>query len=187
MKLRFLRVPLELILFFVITCWQTNQVFASKCIPMQKDFVCSELPYLGYNHTVLPNQFGHQTLLEVQTALSEFEPFIDTKCSPAFKGFLCLLYTPVCTVLELPIPPCRAFCQNALTTECLELYKSFTNNEIPEFMQCDRYPESGLCIQQNITSDGVNKDTKAAPLRKSIPEPKTGSSNFIPKHLSICT
>jgi len=64
------------------------------------------------------------------------------------------MYAPVCTVLEIPIPPCRSLCIDA-KTGCEELMNRF-GFQWPVNLDCDRFPVSDnsgttLCVGENHT------------------------------------
>ena len=95
-----------------------------RCVSLQEGFICSDAPY---NMTTFPNSFGHQNLDDAQSALNNFVPLIDTHCSKYLKQFLCFVFAPPCTVLDLPLKVCRSLCEAAVTKECRAILKVHIN------------------------------------------------------------
>ncbi|KAL4217508.1 Low-density lipoprotein receptor-related protein 1B [Mactra antiquata] len=130
---------------FDIVFATTIQYEKPRCVTMQKD-VCDNVPY---NETLFPNLFGHVDFAEAQKAYMEFMPLIKIKCSSQLEQFLCFLYFPVCTVLENPIPVCRAYCEEAVTDSCRNFLERV--NMRPKQFECERYPMDGLCVNKDNT------------------------------------
>lgn len=122
-----------------------------KCEPITIS-ICKDIPY---NATIMPNMLGHTRQEEAGLELNQFAPLVKIDCSPDLQFFLCLVYVPLCTILDHPIPPCRPLCESARI--CENVMRSF-NFEWPENLECSKFPESGsgeLCVAQN-TSDTQN-------------------------------
>ena len=68
---------------------------------------------IAYNETIFPNLLGHVSQDQSGQEMSGFFPLIKIGCSKDIQLFLCALYAPVCTILDYPIPPCRALCLSA--------------------------------------------------------------------------
>ena len=118
----------------------------SKCEPIVTP-LCKNLPY---NETIMPNLIGHRSQKVASLEIQQFFPIIRTQCSPHLKFFLCSVYTPVCTVLERAIPPCRSLCVLA-KRGCENLMNKF-GFQWPDSLGCSKFPISGLCIGANNTS-----------------------------------
>ncbi|KAH3829755.1 hypothetical protein DPMN_102983 [Dreissena polymorpha] len=63
----------------------------------------------------------------------------------------------MCTEHPDPIPPCRSLCVEA-RTPCEKLMNKF-GFEWPDNLNCDRFPENGICIGED-TTDGQIMTTK---------------------------
>ena len=119
-----------------------------KCEPM-----ISPLCKAIYNETTVP---GYSNTLSQEEALIEFiqfKPLIDYKCSPDLLPLLCSFYFPVCTILPVPIPPCRKLCLSAKST-CEPILVNF-GFEWPAALSCSSFPmnENGLCVGQNTSTE----------------------------------
>lgn len=122
-----------------------------KCEPITIS-ICMDIPY---NATIMPNMLGHTRQEEAGLEVYQFAPLVKIDCSPDLQFFLCLVYVPVCTILDHPIPPCRSLCESARI--CENVMRTF-NFEWPENLECSKFPEVGsgeLCVSQN-TSDTQN-------------------------------
>lgn len=119
-----------------------------KCEPITIS-ICMDLPY---NLTTMPNMLGHTRQEEAGLEVYQFAPLVKINCSPDLQFFLCLVYVPLCTILEHPILPCRSLCESARV--CENVMRTF-NFEWPENLECSKFPEAGsgeICVSQN-TSD----------------------------------
>ena len=122
--------------------WNDKQSFLrdDKCeiitVPLCKN--------LAYNETIMPNSLGHKTQEEAGMEVNQFFPLVKVQCSPYLQFFLCILYVPVCTVLEEAILPCKSLCVKS-RLGCEEIMNRF-NFEWPDNLDCDKFPESGLCV-----------------------------------------
>ena len=94
--------------------------FLEKCEPIAID-MCKGLPY---DTTVYPNLLGHKSQEEAGRDIVTYHPLVHIECSPDIKLFLCAFFTPVCTVLDRPLPPCRSLCESA-RRGCESLMASF--------------------------------------------------------------
>lgn len=107
---------------------------------------------IPYNTTIMPNMLGHTRQEEAGLEVIQFTPLVKVNCSPDLQFFLCLVYVPVCTILDDPIPPCRSLCESA--RRCEHLLRNF-GLDWPENLQCDKFPEAGgdeLCVSPNVTT-----------------------------------
>ncbi|XP_064646675.1 frizzled-2-like [Lineus longissimus] len=118
-------------------------------IPLCKD--------IQYNETIMPNLLNHQKQDDAGLEVHQFFPLVKVRCSPHLKFFLCAMYVPVCTVLEEAIPPCRSLCVQA-RTGCESLMNKF-GFHWPESLDCQKFPEKGLCVGENAT-DSVDPTAK---------------------------
>lgn len=120
--------------------------------------ICKNIPY---NTTIMPNLFGHTRQEEAGYEVYQFAPLFKVGCSPDLQFFLCLLYVPLCTILDHPIPPCRSLCESARV--CETVMKNF-RIDWPESLECSKFPEDGtgkLCVGQNNSNenDAVTKSS----------------------------
>uniref|UniRef100_A0A0X3PZN9 Frizzled-1 n=1 Tax=Schistocephalus solidus TaxID=70667 RepID=A0A0X3PZN9_SCHSO len=115
----------------------------SKC-ELIRIAACQGLPY---NHTILPNTFGHTSQEEAGQDVTQYNSLVKIPCNPSLKLFLCSLYFPVCTELRKPLPPCRSLCQQN-RDRCEPIMRSFSF-QWPANMQCELFPEDGLCISED--------------------------------------
>lgn len=82
----------------------------SKCEPITIP-ICMDIPY---NLTIMPNMLGHTQQNEAGHEVHQFAPLVKIDCSPDLQFFLCLVYVPLCTILDQPIPPCRSLCESGM-------------------------------------------------------------------------
>lgn len=121
----------------------------NKCEPITIS-ICKNIPY---NMTIMPNLLGHTRQEEAGYEVFQFAPLVKVGCSPDLQFFLCLLYVPLCTILDHPIPPCRSLCESARV--CESIMKTF-RIDWPENLECSKFPEDGtgkLCVGQNNSND----------------------------------
>ena len=95
----------------------------------------------NYNLTAMPNMFGHQTQTEASGFLYHFMPLLRENCYQYMSQLICSIFLPICVPgHNLPIPPCRSFCEAAKHgCEPVLQRNSLTWNDV---MHCDRFPES---------------------------------------------
>ena len=86
-----------------------NERQNGKCVPVGIP-LCQDLPY---NMSIMPNILGHHTQEEAGLEVHQFFPLVKVNCSPHLQVFLCSVYSPVCTIMDHPIPPCRELCEAA--------------------------------------------------------------------------
>ncbi|KAG5678163.1 hypothetical protein PVAND_007857 [Polypedilum vanderplanki] len=121
--------------------------YNEKCEPIQVS-VCQDIQF--YNQTIFPNLLNHTRQDEAALEIHQYLPLIKINCSPNLKLFLCLLYTPICTILDHPIPPCRSLCESARNCEKIMNAYGFS---WPEILECSKFPEDGIdiCNSFNVT------------------------------------
>ena len=127
-----------------------------RCEPLTVKACLEAVPY---NTTTLPNMFGHESQLEVENAIHEFDPLVKVNCNPYLKQLLGFIYCPPCTVLNSPIPPCRDYCKKA-AKGCIEVLRKFGFE--PGVLNCDTYPVTGLCIKTNASYSNISADTNTS-------------------------
>lgn len=149
----------------------------NKCEPITIS-ICKNIPY---NTTIMPNLFGHTRQEEAGFEVFQFAPLVKVGCSPDLQFFLCLLYVPLCTILDHPIPPCRSLCESARI--CETVMKTF-RIDWPENLECSKFPEDGtgkLCVGQNNSNDNDNGNKHSFYPSKVI-DTDTRRRNNAPQH-----
>lgn len=142
-----------------------------KCEPITIS-ICMDLPY---NLTFMPNTLGHTRQEEAGLDVYQFAPLVKINCSPDLQFFLCLVYVPLCTILDQPIRPCRSLCESARL--CEKVMRTF-DFEWPANLACDKFPEAGgdeICVPQigkNASSAAVDDDATAAVVGPTLSSPK---------------
>lgn len=154
----------------------------NKCEPITIS-ICKNIPY---NMTIMPNLLGHTRQEEAGYEVFQFAPLVKVGCSPDLQFFLCLLYVPLCTILDHPIPPCRSLCESARA--CETVMKNF-RIDWPENLECSKFPQDGmgtLCVGQNNTSDGSDATTatKSSFQPTKVIDVDTRRRNNAPHHSS---
>ncbi|XP_017259391.1 frizzled-7-A-like [Kryptolebias marmoratus] len=120
--------------------------------------LCSDLPY---NQTIMPNLLGHTNQEDAGLEVHQFYPLVQVRCSTELQFFLCSMYTPVCTVLDRPIPPCRSLCEQA-RQGCEEIMNRF-GFRWPEKLRCQNLPVHGggeICVGQNLSDSDASEPTR---------------------------
>lgn len=141
----------------------------NKCEPITVPF-CQHMPY---NDTIMPNILHHAKQEDAALEVHQFYPLVKIKCNSNLQFFLCSVYVPVCTILDLPIPPCRSLCLSA-REGCEEIMNKF-GFSWPENLDCEKFPEPpDICVGENNTSNNgstnKNKFVQTPPPREEIPE-----------------
>uniref|UniRef100_A0A914E5F6 Uncharacterized protein n=1 Tax=Acrobeloides nanus TaxID=290746 RepID=A0A914E5F6_9BILA len=143
--------------------YQTYKSSTEKCEKITID-MCSDIPY---NLTIYPNLLKHTNQEEAETDIKQYEMLVKVKCSEDFKFFLCTLFTPVCTIMERPLPPCRQLCLSA-KHGCEDLLRKF-GYEWPMIFDCDTFPNNNnLCVGENRTSTQPANNSKDAASRNRL-------------------
>lgn len=109
--------------------------------------LCKDLPY---NWTMMPNLLNHQNQEDARLEVNQFSPLVKVQCSPKLKFFLCSMYVPMCTVSGEAIAPCRSLCNEA-RNGCGPLMSKY-GFEWPDELKCENFPESGICVGENLTN-----------------------------------
>lgn len=140
-----------------------------RCEPITIN-LCLHLPY---NQTMMPNLLKHQKQEDAGLDIHQYAPLVKVHCSPDLRFFLCLMYAPVCTILEKPLPPCRSICERA-RSGCERIMRNFGFQWPPSF-DCSKLPEYGddpevLCVGTNETSPSRGPTTIQPAMR--IPRPE---------------
>lgn len=128
---------------------------------------------IGYNETVFPNYFLHNSQHDAGRDVKAFEPLVKINCSQNVKLFICALYFPPCTIIDPPIKPCRSVC---LSTKkgCESILKQFSY-EWPQAFNCSALPEEQPCVTRD--DSGVTASDAAV---SRIPEDKGWSADNHP-------
>ncbi|CAB4060188.1 FZD1_7 [Lepeophtheirus salmonis] len=126
---------IALILLLIGVASSSREIQHGKCEAIGMP-LCRDLPY--YNSTIFPNLLNHATQDEASESIRPYGPIVKLKCSSDFQLFLCSLYTPLCTILSHPIPPCKGLCLSA-KLGCEDLMKEFDLPWHREF-SCDHLP-----------------------------------------------
>ena len=144
-------------------------------IPLCKD--------IEYNQTIFPNLMDNQNQEEAGLDVHQYYPLVKVGCSADIKFFLCAMYTPVCTILEDAIPPCRELCQSA-RQGCEGLMKQFGFPWPPGF-NCDKFPPSSgrLCVGDSnngkISRADLDKYATSKPNYDSRPQTYDQMQDFV--------
>ncbi|KAL1422502.1 hypothetical protein MTO96_022059 [Rhipicephalus appendiculatus] len=113
---------------------------AARCEPLAIDHCRASMEY---NSTAYPNAVGHFTARDVQRDLVAYRQLADSECHPLAAELVCRLLQPECTASGHSVLPCRAFCQEFLSS-CQEQLQSSVAAQI----DCGRLPVysgSGSC------------------------------------------
>lgn len=100
----------------------------------------------NYNYTLYPNLLQHQRQDDAESDLRQYDLLVQSECSPHLRFFLCVLFVPVCTVLNKPLPPCRTLCEE-VRAGCQTLLNRY-GFSWPEQFYCSRFPRlhENICI-----------------------------------------
>ena len=124
--------------------------------------LCTNIPY---NQTIMPNLLGHRTQNEARLEINQFHPIIQSQCSPHLRYFLCTFYIPVCTVLDEAIPPCKSLCMLAKRS-CENLINK-SGFRWPASLECDKFPEAGLCIKEDKETVTIPNTSATTPRQQT--------------------
>lgn len=186
---------------FMLLQWSTGTCYAMQQLHEQTDIVsfsdlspsvpahnkCEPITIsicknIRYNMTIMPNLFGHTRQEEAGYEVYQFAPLVKVGCSPDLQFFLCLLYVPLCTILDHPIPPCRSLCESAKL--CETVMKNF-RLDWPENLECSKFPEYGtgkLCVGQNNSNENDLSSTKNTFPTTKVIDSDTRRRNNAPHH-----
>jgi len=115
---------------------------------------------LWYNTTIYPNLLNHRTQDEALPYIRQFWPLVQVACSKDIRYFLCSVYAPPCTIMEIPLPPCRDLCESARDgCESMMLRFGFS---WPKFLSCENFPVFGeeICIGTKFQQSWVTEKKK---------------------------
>ncbi|XP_070564502.1 uncharacterized protein [Ptychodera flava] len=129
------------------TTTESTTIASRQCEPLTIP-LCKGL---DYSEAVFPNFLNHDSQDEAGLEVHQFWPLIEIQCSPWLKPFLCYIYAPVCTVLEVPVPPCRGLCQ-AAKDGCEDLMQRF-GFQWPDRLNCELFPTEGLCLASDTSTE----------------------------------
>ena len=142
----------------IIFFFQGNytSAYISKC---QKVTISSCMD-LNYNLTIFPNLLKHRRQEDAESDLKQYDLLVQSECSENLRFFLCVLFVPVCTILEKPLPPCRHLCTE-VRSGCENLLKKY-GFDWPENFQCKKFPaaEEDVCVAPNPTPSKTVKEKK---------------------------
>lgn len=134
---------------------------------------------IQYNQTIMPNLLGHQRQDEAGFEVQMYYPLAKIECSHDLKFFLCTVFAPVCTIIEMPIPPCRSLCMSA-RNGCEVIMNHFHMNW-PDNLECSKFPEYGesgqLCVGENNTTTTSQTPQVMEP-KKEKDLSESGSKHF---------
>nr|KAG5695401.1 hypothetical protein BaRGS_033614 [Batillaria attramentaria] len=137
-----------------------------RCLKMEPHNTCSvdytlcepiDLPMcqdLSFRTGMSPNMFGQCNRTEIAIEMGQFQPLIDSNCSPHLKFFLCGVYMPFCTRTEGVLSfPCQELCTD-VRDSCAPVYERMSGGlPWPNKFQCHRYPMSTnanyTCVMPN--------------------------------------
>ncbi|XP_055338191.1 frizzled-7-A-like [Paramacrobiotus metropolitanus] len=134
---------------FVLDNPSDHVITHGKCVPVTIP-LCQDM---DYNETIMPNLLRHNTQEDAGLEAHQFFPLVKVNCSANFQFFLCILYAPVCTMMDFPIPPCRELCESA-QLGCESLITKF-GFSWPEQLRCSQFPyyserkEDPMCVLGN--------------------------------------
>lgn len=95
--------------------------------------------FLPYNWTKLPNQFGHDTQVEVYRHIEHQWAYMDYGCSNNFRQFVCSLYLPKYDpVTQTVAGPCKEMCSKA-RNRCKKTMRE-TRSRWPRIFRCNQLP-----------------------------------------------
>ena len=145
------------------------------CRPIEEVPQCRNL---GYDSFSLPNQRGHSTVEEVNSALHEFLYFVQSECSNSIVHFLCYYFAPPCAGghPQVGSQPCRELCEYT-RDNCL---KAFDGLQIqwPSSMDCSNFSyknETNTCSGPSDPATLVIPDSLDTQTHTASSEPSSAS------------
>ena len=150
-------------------------VLAAAIVAQEPAFQCQEISVplcrkIGYNVTLMPNQFHHDTQDEAGLVVHQFWPLVEINCSDDLHIFLCATYVPICLQThQRTIPVCRSVCERA-RAGC-EPVMTTHNFSWPPQLNCDRLPE--YRDPENLCMDNKNGEAPPPARRPRPPPPCT--------------
>ena len=152
-----LRLPLRLPLPLPLLLLLLLLLLTSLPVPLlgqDSDFQCETITNpmcrsIGYNITLMPNQFHHDTQEEAGLEVHVYWPLVGFGCSEDLQFFLCATYFPICLPrLGTTLPVCRELCRR-VRAGCEPVMRGATFRW-PDRLDCDKLPRYGdtdhLCM-----------------------------------------
>jgi len=150
------------LLVFVFSLLDYYFANGDRCEPITSWMCHSRHAGISYNQTIMPNVLGHRTQRVASLEMRMFKPLLDAQCNePDLRQFLCTVYFPVCTLPDA-IPPCQSLCLRA-RKGCAEFNDQFV---WPSYLDCDRFPSSGLCVDDNQAEGAIRSGEHNAELEE---------------------
>ncbi|KAK6196015.1 hypothetical protein SNE40_001320 [Patella caerulea] len=113
---------------------------------------------IGYRFGSLPNMFLQSNIREMKREMAQYQPLLDTNCSPHLKFFLCGVFMPFClkqetSECEVPfVVPCREVCES-VQTSCGQIFERQRGGlPWPGKFHCHRYPSRDYTRNPNDCS-----------------------------------
>lgn len=109
-----------------------------SCEPLTSIPLCSPL----YGNVTFPNPRGHQSQVEANEELMDWQILVDGGCSLYLRHFLCAYYAPFCATvlpLDLQVRPCRELCDH-VRNGCEPLMNKH-GTPWPAHLDCQYFPE----------------------------------------------
>lgn len=161
--------------------------FLQPCLTFKKQCEPVTIPLcrgLRYNSTIYPNLLKHRTQEEAGLEVHQFFPLVKVACSNDLAFFLCSVYAPPCTIMEIPLPPCRHLCESA-RDGCEKLMARF-GFTWPISLKCSNFPVFGaeMCIGTNISKE-LNPTDKVDTNQTIVSVDKTKMRYICPEEQKI--
>ncbi|XP_037085867.1 frizzled-5-like [Pollicipes pollicipes] len=151
--------------------WLLLLLLPAALLAQEPTFQCQEISIpmcrsIGYNMTLMPNQFHHDTQEEAGLEVHQYWPLVEVRCSADLQFFLCATYVPICLQqYQRSLPVCRSVCERA-RAGCEPLMADY-HFTWPERLNCSLLPNYGdperLCMD--------NKNGEAPPPPPPLPPP----------------
>jgi len=136
--------------FLIVTLLlQLNLAFAGDeaCIDIRH----SQCDKLGYNTTIFPNLFNHESFSEAKDSFQHMDYILNLDCGRYARHFFCNVYFPMCSPAKKYFPPCRELCKETKRS-CLPNLQ-LLNKEWPKKLECEQFPQktdNQLCYGPEI-------------------------------------
>ncbi len=105
----------------IVTLLHTDAVIMDAGIASSNHHRCTPITIamctkLGYNHTIFPNNYGHEKQEDAGLEVHQFWPLVQVNCYAHLRFFLCAMYTPICQEnYDKMILPCREVQHNVMS------------------------------------------------------------------------